>query len=86
MFEAKGSEQEQASFCRYNLEMPGQNDMQRFMIELNRYVHNGGRSRPSEEQQREINKIFTVVTLRQILSKLTLNVHLNSDDNRYHAE
>jgi len=33
-----------------------------------------------------MNKIWTVVTLRQILSKLTLNVHVSSDESRYHAE
>ena len=60
--------------------------MNKFMIALNSYIHNGGAQRPSEDMQRDINKIFTVVTLRQILSKLTLNVHLNSDDSRYHAE
>ena len=72
---------------KYNLvEMPAQNDMLRFMSGLNSFIHQGGRRRPSDQQQRDINKIFTVVTLRQILSKLTLNVHLNSDDNRFHAE
>ena len=56
------------------------------MTVLNQYIHSGGGQRPSEDLQRDINKIFTVVTLRQILSKLTLNVHLNSDEGRYHAE
>ena len=38
--------------------------MHKFMIALNHFIHNGGVKRPSEEDQREINKIFTVVTLR----------------------
>ena len=60
--------------------------MHKFMGSLNSFIHSGGAQRPNEEQQRDINKIFTIVTLRQILTKLTLNVHLNSDDGRFHAE
>jgi len=56
------------------------------MLALNGYIHNGGAQRPPEETQRDINKIWTVVTLRQILSKLALNVHMSNDDSRYHAE
>jgi len=82
----RGSMFDSQSFIKYAVEVPGQNDMLQFMTVLNSYIHNGGSQRPPEDLQRDINKIFVVVTLRQILSKLTLSVHLNSDDGRYHAE
>ena len=82
----RGSMFDGQSFIKYNVDTPGQNDMHKFMGSLNQFIHSGGAQRPSEEQQRDINKIFTIVTLRQILTKLTLNVHLNSDDGRFHAE
>ena len=82
----RGNMFEGQSFVKYGTDAAGANETHKFMTVLNQYMHNGGSLRPPEDLQRDINKIFTVVTLRQILSKLTLNVHLNSDDGRYHAE
>ena len=51
-------------FVKYSLEGPHSNEMHKFMASLNLYIHNGGSQRPPEDLQRDINKIFTVVTLR----------------------
>ena len=80
----KGSMFESVSFVKFNQDLPGQNEMYKFMQSLNTYIHQGGRRRPTDEEQRDFNKIFMVVTLRQLLSKLTLNVH--ADDGRFTAE
>jgi len=82
----RGSMFEGQSFVNFTVEVPGQHDTHKFMVALNGYIHNGGAQRPPEDTQRDINKVWTVVTLRQILSKLALNVHMSNDDSRYHAE
>lgn len=46
-------------------------DMTTFMSDLNNFLHSGGRTKINEGLQRSINKVFVVVTLRQILTKLS---------------
>ena len=69
-----------------NKDMGNDGDMTKFMRELNLNLHVGNKMRPDIDKQRTINKVFIIVTLRQIITKLTRKVHFGTEENRYHSE
>ena len=67
-------------------ELDSNGDMSIFMSKLNKFLHIGNAMRPNVDDQRTINKMFIIVTLRQIITKLTRKVHFGTEDNRHHSE
>jgi hypothetical protein len=75
----KGSMFEQLKIVRYPNEIYKQNHMSEFMNILIRYFHDQDQKIP-KAQQEAIFKVFTIVTLRQILVPLTESLHISQQD------